>query len=285
MIRELENIIIQNIREIPEVPLSFLLSGGIDSSLVLALIRKVYPQVSIATFTLAKSKDYPDVLFARKIAELFDTEHNEIILSDEEYTKFLGEYDNVKRYDFKGDVNVYLLCRFAKAFSNIIVTGDGGDECFGGYWLHKYPLGHKENGMIKSFEDIHPTPRRYLKEMVDMGFRDFLYKQKSQEEDYDAVWEYFVKILAPRHLAPLLHTAKVLNIEAYTPLFSERLINFMRNLPYTERVDRTTERELASMYLPTSVVERESIGFDAVLEPVPDQFKLNKDNLGENIYD
>ncbi len=205
LVRELEKIIIRNIREIPEVPLSFLLSGGIDSSLVLALLRKVYPQVPIATFTLAKSKDYPDVLFARKIAELFETEHNEIILSDEGYSKFLDEYNKVKRYDFKGDVNVYILCRFAKAFSNIIVTGDGGDECFGGYWLHEYPLGHKETGMIKSFGDIHSTPRKYLMEMVNMGFRDFLYKEKSQEEDYDAVWEYFVKILAPRHLAPLLH--------------------------------------------------------------------------------
>ena len=285
MIRELENIIIRNIRKIPEVPLSFLLSGGIDSSLVLALLRKVYPQVPIATFTLAKSKDYPDVLFARKIAELFETEHNEIILSDERYSKFLGEYNKVKRYDFKGDINVYILCCFAKEFSNIIVTGDGGDECFGGYWLHEYPLGHKETGMIKSFEDVHSTPRKYLEEMVNMGFRDFLYKEKSQKEDYDAVWEYFVKILAPRHLAPLLHTAKVLNIEVYTPLFSERLIKFMGNLPYRERADRRIEKELALMYLPTSVVERESIGFDAVLEPVPDQFKLNKDNLGEDIYE
>ncbi len=285
MIRELENIIIRNIREIPEVPLSFLLSGGIDSSLVLALIRKVYPQVPIATFTMAKSKDYPDVLFARKIAELFDTKHNEIILSDEEYNKFLGEYDNVKRYDFKGDINVYILCYFAKEFSNIIVTGDGGDECFGGYWLHEYPLGHKETGIIKSVEELQPTSRKYLGEMVDMGFRDFLYKEKSQEEDYDAVWEYFVKVMAPQHLAPLLHTAKVLKIEVYTPIFSEGLINFMRNLPYKERVDRKIEKELALMYLPTSVVERESIGFDAVLEPVPDQFKLNKDNLGEDIYE
>ena len=285
MIRELEKKIIWNIREIPEVPLSFLLSGGIDSSLVLALIRKVYPQVPIATFTLAKSKDYPDVLFARKIAELFDTKHNEIILSDEENEKFLGEYNKVKRYDFKGDVNVYILCRFAKAFSNIIVTGDGGDECFGGYWLHKYPLGHKETGIIKSFEELQPTSRKYLEEMVDMGFRDFLYKEKSQEEDYDAVWEYFVKILAPEHLAPLLHTAKVLDIEVYTPLFSEGLINFMRSLPYTERLGRNVEKDLALTYLPESVVERESIGFDAVLEPVPDQFKLSKDNLGGDIHD
>ncbi|GAJ08650.1 unnamed protein product, partial [marine sediment metagenome] len=63
MIEELENIIIQNIREIPQVPLSLLLSGGIDSSLVLALLRKVYPQAPISTFTLAKSKDYPDIVF------------------------------------------------------------------------------------------------------------------------------------------------------------------------------------------------------------------------------
>lgn len=268
MIRNLEKIITQNIKEIPETPLSFLLSGGIDSSLVLALIRKVYPKVLISTFTLAKSKDYQDMVFARKIADLFETNHNEIILSDEEYRRFLNDYNKVKQYDFKGDINVYILCRFAKGFSNIIVTGDGGDECFGGYWLHKYPLGHKETGRIKSFEDIHPTPRKYLREMVNMVFRDFLFKEKSQKEDYDAVWEYFVKIMAPRHLSPLWHTAKVLNIEVYTPFFSNRLINFMRNLPHTERVGRKIEKKLALIYLPKSVVERESVGFDVALESV-----------------
>lgn len=266
LIRELEKVIIQNIKEIPEVPLSLLLSGGIDSSLVLALLRKLYPKVPISTFSLAKSKDYPDLVFARKVADLFDTDHHEIILSDEEYGKFLSEYSNVKQYDFKGDINVYILCNFAKSFSNIIVTGDGGDECFGGYWLHRFPLGHKENGTIKLFEEIHPKAVKYLKEMVNMSFRNFLFKGKSKKEDYDAVWEYFVKIIAPEHLAPLWHTAKVLNIGVYTPLFSERLLNFMRNLPYTERVDRKIEKELALTYLPASVVERKSIGFDAVLE-------------------
>jgi asparagine synthetase B (glutamine-hydrolysing) len=269
MIEELEKRIIQNIIKIPPVPLSLLLSGGIDSSFVLALLRKVYPQLPISTFTLAKSKDYPDIVFALEIANLFETEHHEIILSDEIYRDFLSEYDKVKQYSFNGDINVYILCSFAKKFSTTIVTGDGGDECFGGYWLHEHPLGHKETGRIKSFEDIHPAPRKHLEEMVRMGFRDFLFKEKSQAEDYDTVWEYFVKIMAPRHLSPLWHTAKVLNIEVYTPLFSEKLINFMRNLPYTERVGRKIEKELALMYLPESVVKRESIGFDIALEPTP----------------
>jgi len=266
MIQDLENVIIQNIKEIPETPLSVLLSGGIDSSLVLALLRKVYPKIPISTFTLARSGDYPDMVFAREVSGLYGTEHNEIILSDEEYSRFLGEYDKVKRYDFKGDINVYILCCYAKEFSNIVVTGDGGDECFGGYWLHQYPLGHRETGAIRSFEEIHPTPRIYLKEMVDMGFREFLFKDKSQKEDYDTAWQYFVKIMAPVHLAPLLHTAKVLNIEVYTPLFSERLIEFIRRIPYEERVGRKIEKELALLYLPESVTERASIGFDVALD-------------------
>jgi len=267
MIEELENMIIRNIKEIPQVPLSLLLSGGIDSSLVLALLRKVYPQVPISTFALAKSKDYPDIIHARKVAKLFKTKHHEIILSDVKYRNFQSKYDKIKKYNFKGDINVYILCSYAKKFSNIVVTGDGGDDCFGGYWLHEYPLGHKETGSVKSFEDIHPTSRKHLEEMVRMDFRDFLFKEKSQAEDYDAIWEYFVKCLAPKHLDPLLHTANVLNIKVYTPLISKSLLNFMRTLPYSERIGRKIEKQLALRYLPESIVERESIGFDIALEP------------------
>lgn len=266
LIKDLEKVIIENIKDIPEVPLSFLLSGGIDSSLILALLRKAYPYLPISTFSLARSESYLDIVFARKVAELFNTEHNEIILSNHEYNKFLKEYNKVKKYDFKGDVNVYILCYYAKDFSKVIVTGDGGDECFGGYWLHEHPLGHKESGKIKSFEEIHPKPKKYIMEMVDLGFRNYLFKEKSQKEDYDAVWEYFVEVMAPQHLTPLLHTASILQIKTYTPLFSKRLINFIRNLPYIERIGRKIEKELALMYLPKSVIERKSIGFDAALE-------------------
>src|SRR4030043_2154605 len=269
MIEELEKIIIQNLRNIPQVPLSLLLSGGIDSSIILALLRKVYPQVPISTFTLAKSKDYPDIVYAREIAGLFGTEHHEVIISDQTYQNYLIEYQKTKQYSFNGDINVYILCSLAKTFSTNIVTGDGGDECFGGYWLHEHPLGHKEAGNIKSFEDIHPVPRKHLSEMVSMGFRDFLFKEKSQVEDYDAVWEYFVSCLAPKHLAPLLHTAKVLNIKVYTPFFSESFINFIKMLPICDRIGRNIEKQLASMYLPESVVERESIGFDIALQWKP----------------
>jgi len=266
MIKQLEKEIIKNIKKIPRVPLSLLLSGGIDSSLVLALIKKVYQEIPIHTFSLARDKNYPDLAFAREVAGMFGTDHHEIILSNSEYEEFEREYAKVKEYNFKGDVNVYILCRIAKEYSSTIVTGDGGDECFGGYWLHEYPLGHRETGKIKYFEDINPDVKKHLKEMVRLGFRDFLYKARSEREDYDAVCEYFVKIMAPRHLEPLLYTGKVLNIDVYTPLFSENLINLLWSLPYRERIGRKIEKNLAAKYLPKHIIERESIGFDIALD-------------------
>jgi asparagine synthase (glutamine-hydrolysing) len=266
MILQLEHEIISNIKKIPHGPISVLLSGGIDSSLVLALIKKVYPEIPIHTFTLARSENYPDLVFAREMAKMFGTDHHEIVLSDSEYENFKREYEKFKKYNHKGDVNVYILCSIAREFSRVIVTGDGGDECFGGYWLHEYPLGHRETGQIKHFEDIHPDAKKHLKEMVRLGFRDFLYKAKSDVSDYNAVWEYFMNIMLPRHLEPLLHTSKVLNVDVYTPLFSENLVNFIRNLPQYERIGRKIERDLAAKYLPQPIIERESIGFDLALD-------------------
>ena len=173
----LEGIIINNIKKIPNVPLSFLLSGGLDSSLVLALLRKTYPNLPIMTFSLGKTKNHPDLINSRKISELINTNHKEVIPSDKEFDEFSLNFNKIKNSNFKGDVYWYILCSYAKKFSDIIVTGDGGDECFGGYWLHQYPLGHKENGEIKSFEEIHPSPKAHLEDMIQSGFRNFDFKE------------------------------------------------------------------------------------------------------------
>lgn len=266
MIIQLENEIINNIKKIPKEPISLLLSGGIDSSLVLALVKKANPKIPIHTFTLAKDKEYPDLIFARQVADLFGTDHHEILLSDSEYKDYKREYERIKKYNLKGDPNVYILCSIASEFSKVIVTGDGGDECFGGYWLHSYPWGHRETGKINCFEDIHPNSQKHLKEMVRLGFRDSLYKAKSDINDYNAVWEYFVEVMLPNHREPLLHTSKVLDIDVYTPLFSKNLVNYIKSLPYNEKINRVIERKLAIEYLPESVVNRKSIGFDMALE-------------------
>ena len=243
-----------------------LLSGGIDSSLVLALIRKVYPKLEIFTFTLGCSPSDPDMIFSRIVQDLFKTIHYPYIPSKKEYHELLVEFNKVKKYDFKGDENVYIICKYAKEFSNIIITGDGGDACFGGHWLHRYPLGHKEKGKIKSFDEINPNMKKVLEKMIEMGFREFKFKEKSQIEDFNAVWDYFQEDLKLTTITPLMHTAEVLGLEVYTPFTSTELINFMRDLPYQNRIERKLENKLASRYLDELVIERKKVGFPDALK-------------------
>ena len=262
---DLERIINKNILKIPKVPLSFLLSGGLDSSLILALLRKANPNLPIMTFSLG-TENHADHINAKKMSKLFRTKHKEIILSSEEFNTFLVEFNKIKKSDFKGDINWYILCSYAKTFSNIIVTGDGGDECFGGYWLHQYPLGHKETGFIKSFEEIHPRPKNHLENMIKLGFRDFYFKEKSDEEDYNSVWEYYIAMLGPEHTDVISYIAKFLNVIIYSPLCSGEIISFMRSLPYTERINKKIERELALLYLPDYIIAREKLALNVALE-------------------
>ncbi len=265
MKNDLEKLINKNISKIPKVPLSFLLSGGLDSSLILALLRKANPHLPIMTFSLG-TKNHPDLINSRKISKLFGTKHKEIILSSKKFNYFLTEFNKIKKSDFKGDINWYILCSYARSFSNIIITGDAGDECFGGYWLHQHPLGHKETGFIKSFEEIHPRPKDHLENMVRLGFRDFYFKEKAEEKDYNSVWEYYIEMLIPEHIDVIAYIAKSLDVTIYSPLYSKEIISFMRSLPYTERLNKKIEKELAILYLPDYIITRKKLALNVALE-------------------
>ncbi len=64
----------------------------------------------------------------------------------------------------------------------------------------------------------------------------------------------------------LLHTSKIFNLKVYTPLFSKDLIDFLRSVPSEEKINRKIEKALAAKYLPQSIIERKSMGFDVALE-------------------
>lgn len=264
-IKQLKTLINEEIRKIPEIPLSLLLSGGIDSSLILAFLRMAYPDLPIATFTLAGTDKHPDLINARRIAKLFKTIHAEIIPSDKDIENFSNMFDKIKKSDSKGCLNWFILFNYARLFSNIIVTGDGADECFGGYWLHQYPLGHKETGDINSFEEICPRPKKHLENMIESGFRDFLFKDKSNEGDFNAIWEYYVSRLYPDHIEIMSYIADHFGLTIYSPFCSDELISFMRGLSYTDRINKKLERELALEYLPESIIYREKLALNIAL--------------------
>jgi asparagine synthase (glutamine-hydrolysing) len=122
------------LRLISDVPLGAFLSGGIDSSTIVGLMRELGAS-PLKTFSIGfKDRSYNELAHARRIAELFETEHEEFILEPKalELTEMLVRHLDEPLGDFS-IFPTYLVSKMARARVTVALSGDGGDEIFGGY--------------------------------------------------------------------------------------------------------------------------------------------------------
>ncbi len=121
-------------RLIGDVPIGVLLSGGIDSSVVVAAARRVATG-RLKTFSVGFDvADYDELRFSRLIAEKFSTDHEEIVVS-EGIADLLPRLAQAYGEPFADSSAVPSLkiCEVARRSVTVVLNGDGGDEAFGGY--------------------------------------------------------------------------------------------------------------------------------------------------------
>ncbi|HDP94420.1 MAG TPA: asparagine synthase (glutamine-hydrolyzing) [Candidatus Aminicenantes bacterium] len=121
-------------RLISDVPLGAFLSGGIDSSAIVAMMSR-HTQEPVQTFSIGfEEKSYSELPWSRKVAETFDTRHYTRNLSPDinELVLRLADFMDEPLGDFS-NFPTYLVSRTARERVTVVLSGDGGDEIFGGY--------------------------------------------------------------------------------------------------------------------------------------------------------
>jgi asparagine synthase (glutamine-hydrolysing) len=134
--KDLLNLLRDVVRDqlISDVPLGAFLSGGVDSSLVVALMSEVTDQ-PVKTFSVGfAEKSYNELPFARIIADRFKTDHHEIIMNPDaiESVHAMTKYFDEPFADSSA-VAVFAVSELARKHVKVALSGDGGDEVFGGY--------------------------------------------------------------------------------------------------------------------------------------------------------
>jgi len=172
------------IRMVSDVPYGMYLSGGIDSSTVLALMSR-HSSRPVKTFAVGFSlSEYSEVDFARDMAKEFGSEHQEIIVTEQE---MMDKLPLLIRYrdapvSEPADIPIYLLSLAAAQSVKMVLTGEGSDEVLGGYPKHVYdrlaPYYQKIPGAIReNFLEplIHSLPYKFRRAKIaisNLGIAD-----------------------------------------------------------------------------------------------------------------
>ncbi len=152
-----------NKRNDADAPIGYLLSGGLDSSLVCALAAKCSKK-PIQTFAIGMEKDAIDLKYAKEVADYIGSDHHEVIITSDEVLKALPQVIKIlETWDIttiRASIGMYLLCKWIRHNTDIkvIFTGEISDELFG----YKYT-------------DFAPNPIEFQKEAQKRVSELFMY--------------------------------------------------------------------------------------------------------------
>lgn len=127
-------------RMIGDVPIGALLSGGVDSSVVVGIMSELSNQ-PVQTFAVGFDvPGFSELPYARRVAEHFGTGHHELLLTGDDLATYwpLLTWHRDEPVSESSDLGVYLVSRLARRYVKVLLSGEGGDELFAGY--PKYAL-------------------------------------------------------------------------------------------------------------------------------------------------
>ena len=261
--------------------ISIALSGGVDSTLMLYLLRKTKPDVKINALSIKFANSIDETSAASKIAEKYNADHHVIHL--ENYLSELPKAISIIKLPF-WDLHWYYVVKKSQTMSKTLVSGDGGDELFAGYTFRykKFLSLTSENSSphekVKAYLECHERDR--------VPDQENIFNQKCQfswNSIHDTLLSFFDNNL-PRleqvYLADyngkLLYNFNPINsritdyfkMNQLTPLLNNELLTTATHIPTKYKYD--IDNEIGKLPLRTileknniaSLVTKEKLGFN-----------------------
>lgn len=300
---ELKREIIRRLKEavklrlIADVPIGAFLSGGIDSSAIVALMT-ILGQRNINTFSIgSENKDYSEFDYARLVAKKFRTNHHEIILKPSSFSllKKLA-YFYEEPYGDPSALPTYLVSQAASQKLRVVLNGDGGDENFAGYgrykkfrllyYLHFLPQFLKRK-IIKKFHL--PDFERYVFDFISLNFpslvkkemytrpflreidplaseRALLKQEKEKLPILDNILMLDFNFYLSEVLLPKIDIATMANgLECRSPLLDHKFIEFTAKIPFHFKLNSLNSKYIfkkaLEKILPSEIIYRKKMGF------------------------
>jgi len=284
-IKLIENLICKDISEklesLNSKKLCIALSGGVDSTLILSLIRKSNPEINIDAISIKFANSVDETISASKIAEKFEANHHIIYIKN--YLSELPKAISQIKLPF-WDLHWYYVVKKSQTLSNILASGDGGDEIFGGYTFRYEKFLSLTNSTSTPLEKV----KAYLSchERDRVPDQELLFEHKSNFS-----WDSIYKLLLPYFDNPLSRLEQVFvadyngkllynfnpinsritknfSIHVIAPLLNENLISYGLKIPSKFKYDETKNvgklplRDLLAKNNADSLISKEKLGFN-----------------------
>jgi asparagine synthase (glutamine-hydrolysing) len=129
-------------RLMSDVPLGMFLSGGLDSSAIAALIKRMTTG-PVETFSVGyREAQFSELSYARQVAESIGTDHHEIVVGMDDFFGALPRliWHEDEPITWPSSVSLYFVSKLASERVKVVLTGEGSDELFGGYGRYRFYL-------------------------------------------------------------------------------------------------------------------------------------------------
>lgn len=302
---------------ISDVPVSALLSGGLDSSIIAVrasqhLSRKLLTfsmdfTRNLSEFRADAIRSSPDELYARELASFAGTAHESVLLNTDEMAaasiraRVLEAVDSPPAY--WGDMwpSMYLLFRRIKERSSVALSGEGADELFGGYrWFHNPAAIAAE-----TFPWLTPGSSRYFggTGLFDEEFINSLRMEEYRRARYEEAVSEVISLPGESGEEKAMRRISYLNItrflqtlldrndrmsmatgvEVRVPFCDHRLVEYVYNIPWRMKNTRPQEkgllRDATRQWLPAAINERVKTPYPATQDGAYEDMLRNEIRL------